>query len=122
VRVLVCGGRTYADREALFRALDDVHMRVGPVTLIMHGGATGADRLGEAWAKAHGIAVDRYPAEWRIWGPSAGPRRNQHMLETGRPDLVVAFEGNRGTADMVRRARAANVDIIEVPPRAQETS
>ncbi|KWT72357.1 hypothetical protein APY04_0151 [Hyphomicrobium sulfonivorans] len=36
------------------------------------------------------------------------------MLDAGRPDLVVAFVGGRGTADMVRRARAAGVKVREV--------
>jgi hypothetical protein len=35
------------------------------------------------------------------------------MLEYG-PDLVVAFPGGRGTADMVRRAKAAGCEVLEV--------
>jgi hypothetical protein len=38
------------------------------------------------------------------FGRSGGPKRNQQMLEEGKPDLVLAFPGGRGTADMVRRA------------------
>lgn len=34
------------------------------------------------------------------------------MLTDGQPDLVVAFPGGRGTADMVRRARAAGVETV----------
>ncbi len=30
-----------------------------------------------------------------------------------RPDLLVVFAGGKGTADMVRRARAAGVEVIE---------
>jgi hypothetical protein len=51
-------------------------------------------------------------AEWKKYGPAAGPIRNQRMLDWG-PDLVVAFSGGKGTADMVRRARAAGVEVIE---------
>jgi hypothetical protein len=36
------------------------------------------------------------------------------MIDQGRPDLVVAFPGGRGTADMVRRARAAGISVIEI--------
>jgi hypothetical protein len=36
------------------------------------------------------------------------------MLTEGKPDLVVAFPGGRGTADMVRRAYAANVIVKEI--------
>jgi hypothetical protein len=36
------------------------------------------------------------------------------MLDDGKPELVVAFPGGRGTADMMRRAREAGVEVIEV--------
>jgi hypothetical protein len=32
----------------------------------------------------------------------------------GKPDLVVAFPGGRGTANMVKQARAAGVAVMEV--------
>jgi hypothetical protein len=35
------------------------------------------------------------------------------MLEEGKPDLVVAFPGGRGTANMVKQARAAAVKVLE---------
>jgi hypothetical protein len=38
------------------------------------------------------------------------------MLEEGKPDLVVAFPGGTGTANMVKQARAAGVEVLEVSP------
>ena len=35
------------------------------------------------------------------------------MLDERRPDLVVAFPGGRGTADMVGRARSAGIEVID---------
>jgi hypothetical protein len=35
------------------------------------------------------------------------------MLDEGRPDVVVAFPGGRGTADMMMRAGSAGVEVIE---------
>jgi hypothetical protein len=35
------------------------------------------------------------------------------MLDEGTPDMVVAFPGGRGTADMKMRARLAGVEVIE---------
>jgi hypothetical protein len=46
----------------------------------------------------------------------AGPIRNQRMLVEGKPDLVVAFPGGKGTAGMVTLARNAGVDVIMVDP------
>ena len=36
------------------------------------------------------------------------------MLDDGKPDMVVAFPGGRGTEDMMRRARNAGIRVIEV--------
>jgi len=39
--------------------------------------------------------------------------RNQQMVDYGL-DGLAAFPGGNGTADMVRRARAAGVTVMEV--------
>ncbi len=117
MKVLVCGGRAYHDKEAVFRALDNLHTgHARPITRVIQGGGTGADALGARWATLRGIEVQEFRAEWATDGPSAGPRRNQRMLDVARPDLVVAFPGGRGTADMVRRARRARVIVLEPAP------
>jgi hypothetical protein len=60
------------------------------------------------------VSVECFPAEWDKRGRIAGPVRNALMLDVGKPDLVVVFPGGRGTADCVRQARAAGVQVIEV--------
>ena len=40
--------------------------------------------------------------------------RNREMLERGRPDLVIAFPGGPGTANMVKLAREAGIEVIKV--------
>ena len=37
----------------------------------------------------------------------------KQMLEEGKPDLVVAFPGGRGTENMKKLAREAGVEVIE---------
>jgi hypothetical protein len=112
-RVLVCGGRDYRDRVELFACMDALH-KSNPISCIIHGGAKGADSLAGKWASERGIHCEVFPADWRFYGRSAGPIRNQEMLTIGRPDLVVAFPGGRGTANMVRRADDADVPVIEL--------
>ena len=106
MRVLVCGGRDYADAQRVEQEL----VALGP-TEIAQGGARGADALAHAWAKARGVPVATYLPDWRSFGASAGPLRNQRMLDEFRPDLVLAFHGGRGTADMVGRARRAGIEV-----------
>jgi hypothetical protein len=112
VRVLVTGGRDFADREWLFAVLDAIHAERG-IACIVEGGASGADRLAKEWTWERGIALKEYPADWKEHGRAAGPIRNRKMLREGLPDLVVAFPGGRGTADMIRAAKAAGVEVLE---------
>lgn len=114
MKVLACGGRDFADHEALTRALDHVVAERGPIDVLVHGAARGADSLAGQWAASRGIAVRAYPADWAAHGRAAGPVRNQEMIDREVPDLVVAFAGGAGTADMVRRARRAGIAVVEV--------
>ncbi len=110
MRVLVCGGRDFNDADLVARTLD-----AEAITHVIQGGARGADRLGYDWARKRKVPVSTFNADWQRFGPKAGPLRNQQMLDEGKPDLVIAFPGGRGTADMVRRALAAGVPVREVP-------
>lgn len=112
-KVLVCGGREYADTERVRAVLDDEHQR-DPIGLIIEGGATGADTLARQWATDRGVEVITVPALWKVHGKAAGPIRNQRMLENYAPDLVIAFAGGKGTADMVRRAHEAACGVLVV--------
>lgn len=115
-RVLVCGGREFDDVSLLAVEMEKVWRRFGYPAVIIHGDARGADRLAEEWAIRHGVPVKAYPADWERDGRAAGPIRNQRMLDEGKPDLVVAFPGGAGTADLVRRAKAAGVEVLAVDP------
>lgn len=109
MRVIVCGGRDYADHERVGEILDRLDEMYEDV-MIVHGNAPGADQLAEAMWFGE---VERHPADWEAYGRAAGPIRNKQMLEAGA-DLVIAFPGGRGTADMVKRARDAGVVVVEV--------
>lgn len=113
IRVLVCGGRIYDDYVHLCGVLDALASQCRIVQII-EGEARGADRLARRYAEERGIPVLPFPAQWELYGPSAGFKRNAAMLEHGKPDLVVAFPGGKGTADMVAKARDAGVPILSL--------
>lgn len=118
MRVLVCGGRDYADRDRVYGALNRLREQNPGKIVIIAGKAPGADTLAEDWARIglrEGVSFRGYAANWKALGKAAGPIRNQLMIDEGKPDLVIAFPGGRGTADMVRRAKAAGIKVIEVP-------
>lgn len=136
-RVLVYGGRTYAsrvgpapladpdaeaarlkavaEREFAFRVLDRIHRQRG-ILCIISGCAGGADDAGIEWAELNRIPIARFAVsrrEWEILGRSAGPTRNQRMLDQGLPDVAVEFPGGAGTADMRRRLNEKGIVVYE---------
>lgn len=126
MRVLVCGGRDYPDRHAVWRELDrlceadDAHP-LGKVALtIIHGACrTGADRWADEWAVINWSKFEEFPADWDRYGRAAGPIRNQRMLDQGKPDLVLAFPGGAGTRDMIARALRAGVRVELYEPHRE---
>lgn len=119
MKILVCGGRDYLDYIKVKATLDSIVGQVENLdeVVIIQGGAKGADFLAKVYAYCWGwggLTCKEFPANWREFGPAAGHIRNQQMLDEGKPDLVVAFKGGRGTADMMRRAKKAGVEVKEV--------
>lgn len=111
--VLVCGGRDFTDDVLLEHVLDQLHEE-HCFTKLIHGGAYGADTLAGTWAHWRGVPKKVYRAQWEKHGKAAGPIRNQRMLDESKPDLVVAFEGRVGTADMVSKAKKVGIAVITV--------
>lgn len=109
MRVIVCGGRTYSDRQKMCDEL----AKLPHDTVIVCGGARGADELAHDEGIALGLVVEIFFAEWYTHGKAAGPIRNQRMLDSGI-DQVIAFPGGYGTGDMKRRARESGVPVREI--------
>lgn len=115
MRVLVCGGRAWAHGSGfVYRALDKLHREHG-FDVVIEGDAQGIDRIAGYWARKKRLDNLKFPANWQRDGRAAGPIRNAQMLAEGKPDLIIAFPGNRGTADMVRRAEIAGVPVVHIP-------
>ncbi|TSP13930.1 DUF2493 domain-containing protein [Cupriavidus campinensis] len=123
MRVLVCGGREYNDRQWVWAVLDRVHAR-RPITLLIQGEATGADAHAGAWAVSRD--VPRLPcsadADFLAAGRRGGRVRNHRMLREGKPELVLAFPGHSGTAHMIEIAKDQGVKVILVGSRPTPTT
>ncbi len=119
MKLLVCGGRDYLDAELVGIVLDRIHKET-PITLLIQGGAMGADSLARAWARRMGVENRTFEADWNKHGKGAGPIRNLQMLTEGRPDMVVAFPGGRGTTNMVDQAHLAGVIVEHAAREAKD--
>ena len=75
MKVLVCGGRNYDNRDLVWRALDQYQENYGPLTVIQ-GGAPGADQWAREWAHwqtpAQEVTLVSVPATGRNGAPRPG--------------------------------------------------
>ncbi len=112
--VIVCGSRTVGRSETtpVSRHLDRFHF-ARPIEFLIQGGADGVDRCALLWAQRNGIPVATVPANWAFHKQAAGPIRNSAMLKL-KPDAVLAFPGGSGTADIVKKAKAAGVEVVQM--------
>lgn len=106
MRVAVTGGRDFEDVTVVRLALS----KIPAEATLVHGAARGADSLSAYIWSGWGRAVEAHPADWVKHGKAAGPIRNQEMLDSG-VDLLLAFPGGKGTADMISRCRKAGVPV-----------
>lgn len=113
MRVLVCGGRDYDNAGMLATTLACLHVE-HVFDVLIEGDARGADKMAGQWARENDIKLEVYPAQWDVYGKGAGYVRNAEMLTKGKPDLVVAFPGGRGTAMMCKIAEDAGIKVERV--------
>jgi hypothetical protein len=109
-RILVCGGRSYADFTSVSKALVNIHLSIG-ILFLIHGGVSGADALANTWAVKYGVPVKSYPPNWEAHGERAVGVRNALMIADGKPHLVVAFPGGPGTVDLLEKVAVAGLPV-----------
>ena len=112
-RVVIAGCRDYNGYDEAKKYIDFClfNVRKENNIVIVSGCASGADALGERYAEENGFKVEKYPADWKTYGKSAGPKRNKQMAEVC--DYVICFwdEKSKGTRSMIDYARKLDKPI-----------
>jgi hypothetical protein len=107
-RTIIAGSRTVEQIDLVEQAIAASEFRI---TEVVSGCAPGVDSFGEQWAKRKMIPIKRFPADWRKYGKSAGPRRNEEMAQYA-DQLIAVWDGvSRGTRDMIERARYCGLAV-----------
>ena len=106
-RVVIAGCRDYDNYDEAKPYIDFYlsNIRKENDIVIVSGCASGADTIGERYAKENGFEVEKYPADWKKYGKRAGPIRNEQMAKIC--DYVICFWDNKssGTKSMIEFAR-----------------
>lgn len=112
MKVIIAGSRGFKNYQVVCREL---RLLALDITVVLSGHASGADQLGELWARAHKVPCQLFLADWSGLGRSAGLQRNRCMAQAA--DVLVAFwDGlSHGTAHMVRCMQAQGKPVFVVP-------
>ena len=109
MKILICGSRNYDNAALIYgfvRSLPDN-------AIIVEGEAKGADSLSREAAILYGLEVEKYPANWNLYGPQSGYLRNIQMLKEGKPDYIIAYsndiKNSKGTKHMINQGIKNNV-------------
>lgn len=108
-RVIIAGSRKYEDYQILSNIVEFCLKRKENV-VILSGGARGADRLGERYARENGLPLEKWPANWR-YGKHAGKLRNAQMAEAAHA-LIAFWDGHSpGTKHMIETAKEKGLAV-----------
>jgi hypothetical protein len=113
ITVVVTGSKDYDNTAKVYEVLDALL----PIRLLLHGGCPtlrrwaiiGIDAIAETWSVERRVDSEVVKAPNRRYG-----LQNKAFL-AHNPDIVVIFSSNRGTSDLIKRARKIGVQIQEVP-------
>jgi hypothetical protein len=115
-RIIVTGSRNWSKPERVYETLEAL-VADKENDVIVHGDCpTGADHFAFLWCTRNNVKQERYPADWKRFGKSAGPRRNEEMVLKGA-DVCVGFPilgGSNGTWDCMNRAKQAGITVINM--------
>ena len=109
MKVGVIGSSTFNDYEKLKEVLNKLN-----ISLLVSGGANGADKLGERYANENNIPTKIFLPDWEKYGKRAGFIRNSDIINES--ELVVAFwDGfSKGCEDSLKKAEKLNKKILIV--------
>jgi hypothetical protein len=126
VRILITASRNWEGvyAEARIHTIMNIYLALadalGDKLTIVHGGCpTGGDAIVDRWARRReddGVIVEVHEASWTSFGRSAGPRRNEFMVNQGA-DVCLGFlrDNSAGTRNCLALARNAKIPTFVVP-------
>jgi len=110
MKVIIAGSRIFEDYQFMSIMCDNI-LGVRDDIEIVSGGAKGADKLGERFAKERNLPLTIFHAEWDKYGKSAGYKRNVQMADYG--DMLIAFWDGKssGTKHMINLAEKKGMEV-----------
>ena len=115
ISLAVVGSRDFSNYALLAKSIRDLKAKEGVVIEeVVSGGARGADRLAEKYARSEQIALRVFLPQWDTHGKAAGVIRNKLIVD--RADMVLAFWDGKsaGTQSTIQLAKRAGKEVLVV--------
>ena len=114
MKVIIAGGRNF-NNYVVLKDFCDTCLKWFNVSEIVSGGAAGADKLGEQYAKENKYPVKIFKAQWDEYGKGAGPIRN-HIMADYADTLIAFWDGkSKGTKNMIDEAKKQKLQVFIYP-------
>lgn len=98
IKLMVCGSRSIDDEQCVFSLIDAcVKMLNAEDVIIIEGAARGVDLIAKKWATDHNKQIIEFPANWELYGKTAGFRRNYDMIAECDYCLIIWDGKSSGT-------------------------
>lgn len=111
MHVIIAGCRDFNDYSLVEKEVMNYIGKFLHLVEIISGGASGVDALGERFANEHGLPLKVVPADWKKYGKSAGPLRNEQMARMAGT-LIAFWDGkSRGTKNMIETAKKLGLKV-----------
>jgi len=127
MKIIIAGGRDFNDYplmkqkcSEILRDLLSAYSNETENIEIVSGGARGADRLGETFAREHSFKLKVFNADWGKLGKIAGFVRNEQMAVYASQDhdlgvLIAFWDGkSEGTGNMLDLAFRYDLKVYVV--------
>ena len=111
MKLAIVGSRNFNDQDYFNNIIDLFINENGLPSMIISGGASGADTLAKNYAVSRNIPLIEHLPDWSK-GRCAGPERNTKIVNDC--DVMIAFPSkeSKGTFDSIRKCQKMNKKVL----------
>lgn len=124
--VIIAGSRGFNNYKLLEKKCDKILLKVAETrnVIIRSGGAAGADKLGERYAKKRKFEIQQFIPDWRpngVYDKTAGHKRNRSMAdgddnypESANALIAFSLHDSSGTRGMINYATKKGMQVRKI--------
>lgn len=119
----IVGSRNYTDKADFTRRVDEWVKKNGMPSVIVSGGAKGADTMAEEYADERKVSLEVLPPDYNTYGKNATFQRNQQIAMLCTHLLAFPSHHGSGTQDTIKKAqrlkKKVEIQYIDEPDKTK---